>query len=208
MRVILAGLCVLLLSGGLAEAQHRSSPPPAPPPVVLSAPLPGGHYGPPLPPPPHPRQYDYPRGYNPYGGAYYPTYPMMGYGGYGPWWLPQIGVAITPGSVAVMGNVGGMGVFYERERQTVQAPPQTVQVEVVNGGVQGLAYVLFEVDALDAEVYVNGSYEGVVEHFTQRPLELPAGAHTIELRWQGKQTTFPVRLDAHSTIRIRARLAT
>jgi hypothetical protein len=137
--------------------------------------------------------YEYgPRGYYPRGGAYYPYYNSYGY--------PQVGIAITPGGWAVAGAYSGMNVYYEKQIVVQENGGATVEVTTT-------AYVTFEVDALDAEVYVNGAYEGVIEHFAQTPLQLSAGEHRVELHRNGdKMASFKVRLGPGQTVCIRAKL--
>ena len=176
---------------GMSPNMNHAIPrPPAPmPPAYRPNYAPRPHYG-----------YG-PRGYAPYGGAYY-GYRPYGYGyGYGvPYYYPQLGIAVTPGGWAVGGVYGGISVYYEK--QTVVADNATVTYEA-----SGPAFVIFEVDAVEAEVYVDGSYEGVVEHFTTTPLQLTAGEHAVELRLEGEKVgTFKIRPGVSQTVKIRAKL--
>lgn len=139
-----------------------------------------------------------PRGYAPYSG-YRTPYPYAY--GYGYRYYPHTNVSIYPGGWVFGGVYGGVSVYYEK--QTV-VPPPAPPTEVVVG--QGTSYVFFEVDAFDAEVLVDGAYAGVVEHFSQRPLDIPAGEHVVELRYQGQSTPFRIRADAGQSIKIRAKL--
>jgi hypothetical protein len=140
-----------------------------------------------------------PRGYAPYSGAYY-GYRPYGYRPYYPYY-PNIGIGIYPGGWTVGGVYGGVSVYYEKQTVVQESPSS----RVVESG--GSAFVLFEVDAVEAEVYVNGAYEGVVEHFLSTPLRLPVGEHHVELRLGGERVSaFTLRLTLSQTVKIRATL--
>lgn len=130
---------------------------------------------------PYPRAYGYPpRAY------FYPRYPYYPYG--------SIYYGNSGWGVGVAGGYGSVYV----ERQTIVQPEVVVQPEI------GQVFVLFEGASLDASVYVDGNYQGVVEHFTSRPLVVPPGAHVIELRLNGQAHTYPINAQNGQTLRIRA----
>lgn len=150
---------------------------------------------------PLPPQANYNRTYRPYGGQSYRPYPgYVPYYSYQPYWpyVPYFGMAYNNGDWLFGGLYGGVSVYYSH---------QTVDTSTAQEEAQGPAYVGFEVDAVNAEVYVDGAYQGVVEHFTQTPLELSAGEHKIELRLNGdKVASFKIRPGVGQTVRIRAKL--
>jgi ferric-dicitrate binding protein FerR (iron transport regulator) len=93
-----------------------------------------------------------------------------------------------------------VSVYYERSTTVQESTGASVEVTAT-------AYISFEVDALEAEVYVDGAYEGVVEHFTQRPLEVSAREHHVELRLGGERAAeFKVRPGAGQHVKIRTKL--
>jgi hypothetical protein len=132
-------------------------------------------------PPPH---YGYGRPY-PYGTGGYYNYPYYGVPGY--YW-PGTSIYYGNGAWAVAGAYAGISIFASGTRN--EDADET----------EGYGFILFEQFPLDASVYVDGNYQGVVEHYTERPLTLESGKHTIEVRGFEK---FKVKLAPEQTLRIR-----
>ena len=136
------------------------------------------------------------RGYGPYGygGHYYPYYryryywPGYGYSGlglgwswYNPYWYDG----------------------YWGYDNSGYASQYTVQPSEVSGGLR------LEIEPETAEVYVDGSYAGIVDDFNGHShyLNLTAGAHHIEVRASGYQTlTFDTMIQADHTISYKGHL--
>lgn len=137
-----------------------------------------------------------PRGYYPYSG--YPA-PYYGYG-YPAYGYPSIALGVTPYGWALGGVYGGVSVYYEKSTTVQESTGASVEVTAT-------AYISFEVDAVDAEVYVDGAYEGVVEHFLEQPLEVLSGERHIELRLGGEKVgNFKVHPRGGQHVKIRAKL--
>ena len=156
------------------------------------------------------------RGYGPYGygGRYYPYYggryyPYYNGGHYYPYYPYYRYRYYWPGY-----GYSGLGLGwswynpywydgYWGYDNSGYASQYTVQPSEVSGGLR------LEIEPETAEVYVDGSYAGIVDDFNGHShyLNLTAGAHHIEVRASGYQTlTFDTMIQADHTISYKGHL--
>lgn len=173
-----------------AAQQHQGPPPGRGPSMGMNGARPMPPQGMPQgqamhrpPMPQHPAYHPYGPGPR-YGYGYHPYYSAPAYA-YG---VPYYN---TWGSL-----IPSFSFSYEKhvdESVPAPAPPPARS---------GIAYLLIQLPTLDASVYVDGYYEGIVEHFSQQPLPLAVGDHVVEIR--GAQSAqFKLRLVDGQTVAIR-----
>jgi PEGA domain-containing protein len=128
---------------------------------------------------PYPYAYSYPYSYpypDPYPASSYP-YPAGSYPYPNPSSYPSAGPTY-PGQYPS-----------QYSNQYPSQPPSQGSVGVAPGQT-ALGGVSFDITPGDAQVYVDGSYMGVVSNFsaTSEPLTLTVGRHSIEIRAAGYKT--------------------
>lgn len=180
-------------SGGTATARPRGDRPNAGNPVIgQAAQRPNGSYS-----------YGYP-GYNRrYGNNYwyypYNPYYLYGYGAFGLgafyydpfWWGYGYPYGYGYGYPGYYGG-GYYGGYYGGGSSGGYDAPQPQADEGPKGGIK------LKIQPENAEVFVDGSYAGIVDDFNSpfQRLNLPAGNHRIEVRANGFQTlSFDVRIE-------------
>ncbi len=158
----------------IGQAVLRSSLPPTPPNVIVIGGYPayGGYYG----------YYGYP-----YYGFYDPWWWGYGFYGYGSPWYGYYDPFLWWARLAPL---YGWGMYalpmsaYSSLWSDYYAGLSPSYIEPVTGSVK------LKVKPRDAEVYVDGTYYGKVDHYdgTFQHLDLKAGTHRVEIRALGYQT--------------------
>lgn len=166
----------------MAPAPQHSMP--APPPRAEARPpmtRPGGPMYRPVPRPPMPAPGMYRPGYAPR-----PMPPRYGspYNGYG--YRYRYGWA--PYMWTFYGAFPGINIYSYRSDERIVSENT------------GMGYVLFEQFPLDAPIYVDGNYCGLVEQYLQNGLPVKAGRHLVEVRGYA---SFPINISSEQVLRIR-----